>query len=150
MLKVYQRIESSEQACNDTLVLPFEIRQKGRFKAETIAGHEIGVFLERGNVLVEGDTLLAEGGMTIAIKSAQESVATVYCEDWLTFSRLCYHLGNRHVPLQIGERWLRFQHDHVLEDLAVSFGARIVHEEASFQPENGAYGKQKSHHHSHD
>lgn len=148
MLKIIQHLGQSEQLAADHLTLAFEVRQKGRFKAVSDQGLELGVFLERGQVLADGDKLQAEDGRIFAVVARFEPVVTAYADDWPSFARACYHLGNRHVTLQLGDRWLRFQPDHVLEDLAEHLGLRLDYTEAPFHPESGAY---HGHHgHSHD
>lgn len=150
MLRVSQRFDGHQPAeVLDTLTLPYELRKKGRFKAVTDGGREVGLFIERGKVLSEGELLVTECGQVLRISCQPESVVTARTDDWLAFSRICYHLGNRHVPLQVGERWLRFQPDHVLEHLVQHYGLTTVSEEAPFDPENGAYGDFGGHHHHH-
>jgi urease accessory protein len=65
------------------------------------------------------------------------------------FARACYHLGNRHVPLQVGHGWLRYQNDYVLDDMLRQLGLDVKHEQAPFEPENGAYGEHGGHSHGH-
>lgn len=148
MLKVYQRYEQTQPTeLLDVLSLPFELRRKGRFKALTEGGLEVGIFIERGQVLRDGELLQTECGQVIQVRSRSETVVTARTDDWLAFAKACYHLGNRHVPLQVGECWLRFQPDHVLEALVQRFGLITATEEAEFSPENGAYGDSGGHHH---
>lgn len=130
----------------DTLTLPYEDRSKGRLKTVTDSGEEAGLFLERGKVLMAGDVLKSECGRLVAVKAEPEPVITASCEDWLIFARACYHLGNRHVALEVGEKKVRFQPDHVLEDLARRLGLTTVQEKLPFNPENGAYGGGHHHH----
>lgn len=150
MLELIEKLDP-EQATTaahlDTLVLPYDLRKRGRLKAVTAGGREVGLFLERGKVLASGDRLRARSGEIIGICSAPEPVITATAADDLTFARICYHLGNRHVPLQIGTRWLRLQPDHVLEALIRSYGLEVIAEEAPFEPENGAYGEHGGHRH---
>ncbi|TCI02922.1 urease accessory protein UreE [Corallincola luteus] len=137
----------------DQLTLPFSLRQKGRFRASSDAGHDVGVFLPRGEVLMEGDYLVTECGKCFAVKAEAEQVVVARTDCWHTFARACYHLGNRHVPLQVGERWIRFQPDHVLEQMVELLGLTVTAEKAGFTPENGAYAQGlggHSHGHSHD
>lgn len=146
MLKITKYLEQSAQAVDDYITLPFELRQKGRFKAVSDKGVELGVFLERGQVLAHDDRLQAEDGQVFAVVAQPESVVTAHAENWPSFARACYHLGNRHVTLQLGDCWLRFQPDHVLEHLAEHLGLRLELGDAPFHPESGAYHG----HHSHD
>ncbi|MEH6813745.1 MAG: urease accessory protein UreE, partial [Motiliproteus sp.] len=141
MLKVTQRYSGTPAAAIiDRLSLPFDLRKRGRFKATAESGREVGIFIERGQVLQDGDLLLTECQQLIQVVAEAEPVVTATASDWLQFSRVCYHLGNRHVPLQVGELWLRFQPDHVLQELAELHGLTAISELAPFMPENGAYG----------
>lgn len=143
LIKVTELLDQPATA-QASLSLPFELRQKSRLKANLDSGEEIGIMLPRGRVLRGGDCLKAENGLIIELKAAQESVSTATAPDQLTLQRACYHLGNRHVPLQITENWIRYLADHVLDDMVVSIGLTISHEQAPFEPEVGAY------HHHHD
>jgi len=131
------------------MTLPFETRQKSRFKAALDNGEEVGVILPRGAVLREGDCLRDDQGKTVLIKAADESVSTVRVDDSLMLARAAYHLGNRHVPLQVNGQWLRYQHDHVLDDMIKQMGLHVICEQAPFEPEAGAYGGGHGQHHSH-
>ena len=122
-----------------TLTLPFELRQKTRFKSKLDDGREVGLFLERGRTLQQGDLLIAEDDTVIQVRAADETVTQAEADSSLLIARLCFHLGNRHVPLQINETWLRYQCDHVLDQLVESLGGRIAHISAPFEPESGAY-----------
>ena len=88
--------------------------------------------------------------MVIGIEAASEDVSTVHHEDPVMLARAAYHLGNRHVPLQVGDGWLRYQHDHVLDDMVRGLGLAVKTETAPFEPEAGAYGGGHGHSHSHD
>jgi len=130
-----------------TLTLPYELRQKSRLRANLDSGEEIGLLLPRGTVLRGGDCLKSETGEVILVKAAEEVVSSVNEKDPTLFARACYHLGNRHVPLQIGEGWLRYLHDHVLDDMLQGLGLHVTCERAPFEPEAGAYGGGHHHHH---
>ena len=105
--------------------------------------------MERGHPLLVGEILKTQCGLLIEIKGAAEEVSTAIATDWLSFSKVCYHLGNRHTSLQIGELWLRFKPDHVLEALAEKYGLTLDKTPAIFEPESGAYGGKSGHSHSH-
>lgn len=130
------------------LTLPFEMRQKSRFKAVLDNGIEVGLFLSRGQVMRSGDCLRTEDGQIIHVTAANEEVSTVRHEDMFEIARCAYHLGNRHVSLQIGRGWLRYKHDHVLDEMVSGLGLEVCFELAPFEPEGGAYGGH-SHAHSH-
>ena len=142
MFKVYQRfMPDAVTAIHDQIVLDYDQREKGRFKALSIAGIEVRIFLERGKTLEIGEILLSECGKNIAVLGAQEELMTAATENTLLFSRACYHLGNRHVKLQLGDGWLRIRPDYVLKDLLIHLGLDCKLEQAVFEPESGAYFK---------
>ena len=149
MLKAFERYSHSHDPIVDSVVLDHDTRKKARIKTKTESGLDIGIFMERGHPLLVGEVLKTECGKFIQVIGKAEDVSTASANDWFTFSKICYHLGNRHTALQIGELWLRFKPDHVLEELAENFGLTIDHTPAIFEPESGAYGG-KSHSHSHD
>ena len=131
------------------LLLSHEQRSRGRLRLPQTDGTEVRLFLERGEALQLGEYLRGSKGELLRVAGAVEAVATARCEDWLAFSKACYHLGNRHVKLQIGERWLRIVRDHVLEGMLRGLGLQVVHEEAVFDPEAGAYAQGHGHSHGH-
>lgn len=147
LIKVTELLDHPATA-QATLSLPFELRQKSRLKANLDSGEEVGLMLPRGHVLRGGDCLKAENGMVIQLAAAEESVSTVTAPNQLSLQKACYHLGNRHVPLQITEAWIRYLKDHVLDEMVESLGLTVTHEQAPFEPEVGAY--HKHHHHTHD
>ena len=139
MLAIRQRYDGDEPA-TVTLTLPFELRQRSRLRAALDGGTAVGLFLERGTVLRGGDRLLAEDGSIVEVRAADETVSTVRSPSLHRLVVAAYHLGNRHVPLQIGEGWLRYEHDHVLDAMVRGLGLSVSAEAAPFEPEGGAYG----------
>lgn len=131
------------------LVASFEERQKSRYRSSTFCGKEVGWFLERGYVLSEKDVLRCTDGTLIKIECADEAVSNITCSDPLRLLKAAYHLGNRHVPLQVELNFLRFQQDHVLDEMVIGLGLNVEHINAPFQPENGAYSGGHSHSHAH-
>lgn len=123
-----------------SLCLPWEKRIKSRLRVQLDNGDEAMVLLPRGTVLRDGDVLATEDGVTAAVKAAAESVSTVRTAGPLRFARLCYHLGNRHIDVEIGGGYLRYLHDHVLDKMVTGLGGEVVVEEVPFEPERGAYG----------
>ena len=152
MLKIFEKLEH-KVITNKVLTLPFELRQKSRLKAALNDGTEVGLMLPRGLVLRGGDCVRAEDGMIIRIVAAPENVSTARHINLLQLARASYHLGNRHVALQVGDGWLRYQHDHVLDDMVRGLGLDVIQESAAFEPEGGAYGNHththSNHNHSH-
>ncbi|MFB9216319.1 urease accessory protein UreE [Vibrio sinaloensis] len=144
--------EISKEICtkpNAFLSLPIDSRIKSRLKVELDDGREAGLFLPRGHILRGGEQLKSQCGMIVEIKAASEKVSTVYCSDLHLLTRVAYHLGNRHVPLQVEFGWVRYQHDHVLDEMVKGLGAKVTTEDASFEPESGAYGGRSGGHHHH-
>lgn len=132
------------------IVLCYQERQRSRFRAKTLCGKDVGWFVERGEVLADGDILLARTGEKVAVVAAEETVSEVKSDDLHLLTRAAYHLGNRHVPLQILPGELRYQHDHVLDDMLRGLGLAVVVTDKPFHPENGAYhGSGHSHAHNH-
>jgi urease accessory protein len=130
----------SEQIDPDaTLSLPLDSRNKSRLRVTLDDGRDAGLFLQRGTGLRHGDLLASDEGFTVLIKAAPETVSSVHCDDPLLLARASYHLGNRHVALQIGPGLLRYQHDHVLDAMLEGLGLAVTVERAPFEPEPGAY-----------
>ena len=127
------------------LELPFDARQKSRLRAKLASGEEVALTLPRGEILRGGDLVTASDGRVIEVVSQPEKLLHVETRD---LAQAAYHLGNRHVPVQIGEGFLRIAEDHVLEEMLVKLGARVSHVEAPFEPEAGAYSG--GHQHQHD
>jgi urease accessory protein len=123
-----------------SLTLPFELRQKSRLRARLDSGEEVGLFLPRGIILRQGDLLRTTDGLVVEVKAALEPVSTITTGDPLLLARAAYHLGNRHVSLQISSGWLRYPRDPVLDHLVEALGLVVVHESAPFEPDSGAYG----------
>jgi urease accessory protein len=123
----------------DTLTLPYEARQKSRLLARTDSGADVGLFLPRGTVLRGGDLLTGPDGAVVRIVAAPEAVSVIRTDDALLFARACYHLGNRHVALQIGPGELRYLADHVLDEMVRGLGLVVEHASLPFEPEPGAY-----------
>ncbi|HTU68227.1 MAG TPA: urease accessory protein UreE [Steroidobacteraceae bacterium] len=154
MIKVNLKLDKSidhPRSADRLLTLPFSERSKSRARHVLDNGEDAGLFLERGTVLRHGDLLLSDDGRVIEVRAAAESVSTtVHTDDTLMLARACYHLGNRHVALQIGAGWLRYQHDHVLDDMLRGFGLQVDVELAPFEPEGGAYvSSHAAHSHTH-
>ncbi|MFT6551185.1 MAG: urease accessory protein [Zhongshania marina] len=147
MLECY---ELGEGRSDIRLVLNYQERQRSRYRAKTLCGLDVAWFVERGKVLADGEILVAKSGEKIAIIAAEETVSEVRSDDPLLLAKAAYHLGNRHVPLQIDAGELRYQHDHVLDDMLRGLGLTVLVTDKSFHPENGAYHNSGGHHgHSH-
>jgi len=135
----FEQLTESDAALYSTVTLTFEQRVKSRQKVELDNGAAAGLFLARGSILLHGQRIVAQSGEIVEIRAAEEAVSTVYVDAPLLLARACYHLGNRHVPLQIGVGFLRYQHDHVLDEMLEGMGLAVNFEQAPFEPEAGAY-----------
>lgn len=122
----------------DRLALSWEQRRKSRFRARTANGTEVGLFLARGSVLVDGSLLRASDGTVIRVVAAPEDVSTVASPDAMLLARVAYHLGNRHVRMQVGPGFIRYRHDRAIDELVRTLGATVTTEEVPFEPEHGA------------
>ena len=149
MLKFEKKIENGNP--DTTVTLPRDQREKSRLKVMLDDGREAGLFFEKGVSFQDGDLIISDDDTVIVeVKAADETVSSVYCDDPLQLARACYHLGNRHIPLQIDEGILRYQHDHVLDDMVRGLGLEVKTDQAPFEPESGAYaGGSHGHHHGH-
>lgn len=144
MIHLTERIAVSGHI-DDTLKLPFDLRQKSRLRCKLASGQEAALFLTRGIILRGGDLLKsadAFDGKSIVVQviAAQEPVYNVIAPTQRDLMCAAYHLGNRHVPLQIGDSWLRLEQDYVLKDMLIGLGMQIAETMAPFEPEAGAYG----------
>jgi urease accessory protein len=152
MIRLTRRLDAG--APTATVTLDLDTRIKSRVRVTLDDGRDAGLFLERGQLL-RGGQLLGddEGREVVQVIAADETVSTMHCSDPLQLARACYHLGNRHVPLQIEAGFVRYQHDHVLDDMLRGFGLEVQREQAPFEPEAGAYqsgGHGHSHSHGHE
>jgi urease accessory protein len=135
--------------------LDWDVRQKSRLSATDSAGRELNVFLPRGTLLRGGDVLVAEDGSLIRVKAAPQPVLVVtHCPDHGTpfdLLRAAYHLGNRHVPLELQPERLLLEPDHVLADMLRAQHLIVTEADSAFEPEGGAYepGAHAGHAHDH-
>ncbi|MES9845131.1 MAG: urease accessory protein UreE [Candidatus Sedimenticola sp. PURPLELP] len=135
-----------------TLTLPLHSRIKSRLRVILDNGEDAGLFLERGTTLKDGDMLRTDDGFSVLVKAAEETLSTVISDDPHLLARACYHLGNRHVSIQIEPKRVSYIHDHVLDVMLRGLGMEVTTSNAPFEPEPGAYGgsAEKGHkHHGH-
>ena len=137
-------------SASETLPLPFESRCKSRLRTRLASGEEVGLFLERGRLLRGGDRLLGKDGRIIEVVAAAEALMEAQSADPLQLARAAYHLGNRHVAVQVLSGSLRFARDHVLGEMLRGLGLPVAEIEAPFEPEAGAYGAHGGHRHGAD
>jgi len=134
--------------------LDWDVRQKSRFDATDSGGRSIGVFLPRGTVVRGGDVLVAEDGSLIRVVAAPQAVLHIsHCPQHGTpfdLTRAAYHLGNRHVPIELKSDHLKIEPDHVLAEMLRAMHLIVREDVLAFEPEGGAYSAQgHAHGHSH-
>lgn len=136
-----------------TLDLDWDTRSKSRFSANDSTGREIGVVLPRGTTLRGGDVLVAEDGSLLRVIASPQPVLQVrHCSEHgspFDLLRAAYHLGNRHVPLELQPALLQFEPDPVLADMLRRQHLIVTEAQAAFEPEGGAYGEGAGHGHDH-
>ncbi len=148
-----------------TVELDWDVRQKSRFAASDSAGRELGIFLPRGTLVRGGDVLVAEDGSMVRVIAALQPVLVItHCKNHGTpfdLTRAAYHLGNRHVPIELQPDHLKIEPDHVLADMLRAMHMIVTEQNLAFEPEGGAYaaghggghshgGHGHDHHHGHD
>jgi len=137
--------------------LDWDVRQKSRFDATDTAGQHIGVFLPRGSVVRGGDVLVLENGTLVRVIAAPQPVLRItacshqghHHDAAFDLMRAAYHLGNRHVPIELKPDHLKIEPDHVLADLLRAMHLEVAEVNEAFEPEAGAYGQHAGHGHSH-
>jgi len=136
-----------------TVELDWDVRQKSRFEATDSHGRRLGVFLPRGTVVRGNDVLVAEDGSMIRVIAAPQPVMLVQhvADRGTVFDliRAAYHLGNRHVPIELKPDHLKIEPDHVLADMLRHMHLVVIETNAPFEPEGGAYSG-GGHDHGHD
>jgi len=139
MHRFTEKVGQATSAEVDSITLTYADRSRSRLRVTTDKGSAAGLFLPRGTILNHGDLLRGEDGLIVRVYAASETVSRASTSDPLRLSRACYHLGNRHVALQIGPDHVCYLHDHVLDDMVNSLGLTVEVIEAPFEPEPGAY-----------
>ncbi len=126
-----------------TVELDWDVRQKSRFATTDSTGRELGVFLPRGTVVRGGDVLVAEDGSLIKVIAAPQPVLVITASPQhgtpFDLTRAAYHLGNRHVPIELQPDHLKIEPDHVLAEMLRAMHLTVVESSAAFEPESGAY-----------
>jgi urease accessory protein len=153
-----QNIASAIQEASYILALDAEERSRCRRRFMTVEGEEVNLQLSRGTVLLDGDLLWgSDRTLVVKVIAKPEPVVTATAHNALELLRAAYHLGNRHVPLEVTTEYLRLSPDPVLENMLVQLGLHVKAEILPFLPESGAYGSgshthdaHEAHSHSHD
>jgi urease accessory protein len=136
-----------------TLTLDWDLRQKSRFDCEDSEGRRIGVFLPRGTLLRGGDMLVTLDGTLLRVVAAPQPLLRItHCTEHgspFDLLRAAYHLGNRHVPIELKPDHLKIEPDHVLADMLRQMRLIVTEACEAFEPEAGAYGEHATMGHSH-
>lgn len=128
-----------------TVELDWDVRQKSRFDCTDSAGRQLGVFLPRGTTVRGGDVLVAEDGSLVRIVAAPQTVLRItHCTAHgspYDLIRAAYHLGNRHVQIELKPDHLKIEPDHVLADMLRAMHLIVNTVSEPFEPEAGAYAQ---------
>lgn len=154
MLKLTRRLPADDGV--DTaaeLWLPYADRVRSRLRVSLSDGSPAAVLLPRGNVLRDGDLLHAEQGPCVRVRAQPQPVYRVRAradsaDPAFDLLRAAYHLGNRHIPLQLAPQQLLLEPDAVLRQMLLRLGMEVEQGVEAFDPEAGAYGG--GHRHDHD
>jgi len=134
-----------------SIELDWDTRQKSRFDGVDSLGRQLGIFLPRGTLVRGGDVLVAEDGSMVKVIAAPQDVLRITaCTSHgspFDLTRAAYHLGNRHVPIELKPDHLKIEPDHVLADLLRAMHLIVHQVSEAFEPEGGAYSAGG---HSHD
>jgi urease accessory protein len=146
MLRLFEIVTPAERAdaanadvADGIVTMTFDERRRSRLLATLDDGRDAAIMLPRGSILRHGDRLRGDGGVTVEIRAAAESLSVATTADPILLSRAAYHLGNRHVPLQIGANSVAYAHDHVLDDMVRHLGLAVSLRQGPFEPEAGAF-----------
>ena len=141
---------AEDAVVDDVVELSYAARERSRLRATMLSGREIGIDLPVGTMLRHGSKLLLEDGAVVGVEACDEDLLEVRASGAAELARIAYHIGNRHVPVEIGDSWIRILPDHVLKAMVEGLGGRVQMVSSRFQPESGAYGHSHVHHHHDD
>jgi urease accessory protein len=133
----------------DSVTLPYHERHHRRRRFTSDAGVEFMLDLPRAEPLADGDGLRLESGALVRVRAADEALIAITAPTPALLMRCAYHLGNRHLPVQLEAERLLIQTDSVIAEMLVGLGARVEFVQTPFQPEGGAYAPSGHHHHHH-
>ena len=133
----------------DRVVLDYDDRHRRRVAMTGSKGLAFLLDLPVTAWLHGGDALVLEDGRLVEVVAAPEPLLEIRCSDPKHLARVAWHLGNRHLPVQVLKDALRIRRDHVIAGMAVQLGGRVIEIEAPFDPEGGAYDSPHAHTHEH-
>src|SRR5690348_303879 len=138
-ITVHTRGHWPEDAAVDSVTLAYLDRHRRRIRLVADSGTPFLLDLARAQHLTDGDGLELDNGSYIRVNAAPEPVIEIEADTPTDLLRIAWHLGNRHLPLQVAEGKLRLRADHVIAEMVLGLGGRVVWCEAPFDPEIGAY-----------
>jgi urease accessory protein len=133
----------------DVVRLDYDRRTRRRIALTGRHGLSFLLDLAKAPVLVAGDGIRLEDGRIVAVEAAPERLLEIACKDERALARIAWHLGNRHLAAELGDRTIYIREDHVIADMVTGLGAAVRSVERPFNPEGGAYGRGAVHGHSH-
>lgn len=145
-LPIADALAPPSRPATDVIELRFDQRERSRLRASLVGGEEIGIDLPVGTILAHGTKLALEGGRVVAVEAAHERLLEVRAADAEQLARIAYHVGNRHVPIEIDGDRLLLLPDHVLRAMIEGLGGQVTELTDRFHPESGAYGHGHVHH----
>jgi urease accessory protein len=149
-IAVHPRGTWPDQAGADTVTLSYLDRHRRRIRLVADSGQTFLLDLARAYHLADGDGLELDSGAYVRVRAASEPVLEIEIEDRAGLLRIAWHLGNRHLPLQVAGDRLRIRADHVIAEMVEGLGGRLTRLDAPFDPETGAYAGAPHQHHHHD
>ena len=138
-IAVRRRGQWPQDTAIDSVTLTYDDRHRRRIRLVADSGERYLLDLPRAHHLVDGDGLELEGGGYICVRAAAEPVCEITAREPADLLRIAWHLGNRHLPVQIAGEGLRIRPDHVIAEMVTGLGGRVTELEAPFDPEGGAY-----------
>ena len=145
-IAVFRRGHWPEDTAVGSVTLAYLDRHRRRIRLVADSGEAFLLDLAHAYHLADGDGLELDSGGYLCVRAAPEPVFEIEAADRATMLRIAWHLGNRHLPLQVAGERLRIRADHVIADMVTGLGGRIVRLEAPFDPEFGAYAGTLHHH----
>lgn len=138
-----------DEAAQDSVTLAYLDRHRRRIRLVSDTGKPFLLDLARPHRLADGDGLELDDGAYVRVNAAPEPVIEIAASPH-DLLRIAWHLGNRHLPLQVAGERLRIRDDHVIADMVIGLGGEVVRCEAPFDPESGAYAGAPHLHDNHD
>lgn len=136
-----------DRAPSDTVVLDYDARHRRRIMLQTVHKIEFLLDLAEASLLRGGDALVLEDKRLIEIVAAPEPLTEIVCARPQDLARMAWHLGNRHLPVEIRDKRIRIRRDAVIGEMLAGLGVDLIDIEAPFEPEGGAYAPSDSNHH---